>query len=530
VFLGGILVLASGTSGSVNLGGRQIGEHLWSPYYRVDYFYAPARKIAVNLIGHQSMSSTGDSPTRALAYSLPYLLERDSGGPPFENALVIGAGSGNDVSRALQWNVRHIDAVEIDPVILRLGKRDHPDRPYQDSRVTTYSDDGRNFLRATDRQYDLIIYALVDSLVLHSSYSDLRLESFLFTREALADVRRHLKPGGLFFMYNYFRQGWIVGRLDKELSSAFGSEPLVFTLPYRDTVEPETSGGFTMLVSGNTDRLREVFARHSHFWLSLDQPHSPASPNGFDLQPSPEEQSHLMVFGPARVVQPEALTTATDDWPFLYVGKRMIPSLGLRGIGTMGGLALLLLWLFMRKQPDSERRWRIDGRMFFLGAGFLLLETEAVVHMALLFGSTWMVNTVVFLAVLVMILAANLFVLKFRPQRLWPYYAGLLAALALNIVIPLDYFLGMNRGLQIAASCLLVFAPVLFAGVIFAAAFGRSTEPDRDFGANVGGAILGGLAEYSSTLLGFQYLTALAVVFYVLSAALARKPTNALPA
>jgi len=92
-----------------------------------------------------------------------------------------------------------------------------------------------------------------------------------------------------------------------------------------------------------------------------------------------------------------------------------------------------------------------------------------------------------------------------------------------GVYIPLDYFLGMGRVRQMAASCLLVFTPILFAGVIFAVAFSRSRQPDEDFGANVGGAILGGLAEYNSTLLGFQYLTALAVLFYALSAALARK-------
>ena len=52
--------------------------------------------------------------------------------------------------------------------------------------------------------------------------------------------------------------------------------------------------------------------------------------------------------------------------------------------------------------------------MFFLGAGFMLLETKSVVHMALLFGSTWMVNSIVFFAILVMILCSNLFVLAVR--------------------------------------------------------------------------------------------------------------------
>ena len=78
----------------------------------------------------------------------------------------------------------------------------------------------------------------------------------------------------------------------------------------------------------------------------------------------------------------------------------------------------------------------------------MLIETKAVVHMALLFGSTWVVAAVVFLAVLVMILAANLFVLRFRPQRLSLSYAGLLGALILNLLIPLDSLLGLPRGLS----------------------------------------------------------------------------------
>ncbi|HEV2492781.1 MAG TPA: hypothetical protein VG204_06870 [Terriglobia bacterium] len=527
VCLGLVVVAGSWTTGVQKRYGRQVGQHLWSPYYRIDYTYSPVRNITVNLIGHQQMVSTRDPYTAAVAYSLPYLFERDTGGKPFEDALIIGAGSGNDVSRALQWGVQHIDAVEIDPVILQLGKLDHPDHPYADPRVTTHLGDGRNFLRSSDRQYDLVIYALVDSLVLHSSYSDLRLESFLFTREALADVRRHLKPGGLFIMYNYFRQGWIVARIDGELRDTFQSEPLVLTFPYSDVIQPGVTDAFTMFVSGATKPWQQAFTQHALYWMRRDQPPAPGSANGFDVHPPAGQEGDWLKFGPAKVIQPEAQRAATDDWPFLYVSRPMIPALGLRGMAMMGGLAFLLLFLFLRERPKGAGRWKIDGRMFFLGAGFMLLETEAVVHMALLFGSTWMVNTVVFMAVLVMILGANLYVLKRRPERLWPYYAGLMLSLALNILIPLDYFLGMDRGRQVAASCLLVFTPILFAGVIFAVAFSRSLEPDSDFGANVGGAILGGLAEYSSTLLGFQYLTALAIVFYALSAALARKASAA---
>jgi hypothetical protein len=75
----------------------------------------------------------------------------------------------------------------------------------------------------------------------------------------------------------------------------------------------------------------------------------------------------------------------------------------------------------------------------------------------------------------------------------------------------------MSRTLQVTGACLLVFAPILFAGLIFAALFKRSAQPDRAFGFNIAGAMIGGLAEYSSMLLGFQYVVLVAILFYALS-------------
>jgi hypothetical protein len=150
--------------------------------------------------------------------------------------------------------------------------------------------------------------------------------------------------------------------------------------------------------------------------------------------------------------------------------------------------------------------------------------------MALLFGSTWSVNSVVFCAVLTMILVANLFVLAVRPSSAVPFYVGLFLSLAASAVVPLDAFLGLSRGMQVAGSCLLAFAPVMFAGVIFAMSFSRAADPDRAFGANVAGAMVGGLSEYSSMLLGFQYLVLVALAFYAASALSAtRRPVSSAP-
>jgi drug/metabolite transporter (DMT)-like permease len=400
------------------------------------------------------------------------------------------------------------------------------------------------------------VYALVDSLVLHSGYSNIRLESFLFTQQAFEDVRRHLKPNGTFVIYNYFRQGWLAARLQKGLDEVFGSRnSLVLTLPYRNVIEPEraTFGDFTIFFAGATDDLRNAFARQPDYWVRDDEPPGPTSSNGFQ-QPGPElatvekqapekgttTDSHWQHFGLASVLPPQGgLRTATDDWPFLYLREPMIPTLSWRGILIMGGLGLLLIFLFVPRRKKgatgpAESLTRNSGfgsalnvQLFFLGAGFMLVETKAVVTMALLFGSTWVVNSIVFLAVLMMILLANLWTLRSKPERLWPYYVGLFITLALNAIVPLDFFLGMNRSLQVLGSCLLVFAPILFAGVIFAASFRRTFEPDRAFGVNIAGAMVGGLAEYSSMLLGFQYVVLVAILFYALSAIGLRKADDA---
>ena len=177
-------------------------------------------------------------------------------------------------------------------------------------------------------------------------------------------------------------------------------------------------------------------------------------------------------------------------------------------MALVAGISLLILASF-----TPERTARPSGRMFFLGAGFMLLESKGVVHMALLFGSTWVVNAVVFGAILVMILLSNLFVSLARPRALWPYYVLLGAALVVNALVPISGFLGL-AGLRRIVFVRVVFIPVFFAGVIFAVGFRDSRPPDVALGSNVAGVILGGLAENLSLVLGFDHLLLVALAFY----------------
>ena len=396
---------------AVTTGAPRMGNELdWSPYYKIDY-HTKTRDIYTNNIGHQAMQAIGKTGS---AYMLPHLLKRQAlsgqSAPVFDDVLIIGAGSGNDVAAALRAGAKHIDAVEIDPVIYNLGRRFHPDRPYDDPRVTVHLDDGRSFLKKTSKKYDLVIYALVDSLVLHSSYSSLRLESFLFTRQAFEDVRARLKPGGVFAMYNFYRQGWVVARLATLAQQVFDSPPLVFSLPYAPTIETQSQqfNSFTCILAGDTRAFQTAFANRQFFWLH-DVPAIGEKTFSFGANP-PGNDERWRRIGPARIVDNGATHAASllpaDDWPFLYLQQRVIPWLNLRGMLMIAVLSLAMLWVFapraatLQASESGVQAPRFNAQMFFLGAGFMLLETKSVVHMALLFGSTWLVNSIVFGAVL----------------------------------------------------------------------------------------------------------------------------------
>jgi spermidine synthase len=488
----------------------------WSPYYRINYSTS-RREIVVNLLGHQNMVSRNDAFP---AYAIPYLLNRDAAQTPFRDILIIGAGSGNDVSRALQWAAAdaRIDAVEIDPVILSLGKRDHPDHPYQDPRVTVHLGDGRNFLRSTTRQYDLIVFALIDSLVLHSSVSSLRLESYLFTRQAMADVAERLKPDGMFVTYNYFRQGWIVSRLAKTMLTVFGRPPMVLTLPPRDTIAADQRAeGFTLLFEGKrADAIEAVFGREGRYSIASGVPPSPLSPNGFRKDKS--ASGGYIDLRPVHVEVPADIRIAEDTWPFLYLRSAAIPAFSWHGIVVMGLISIAMLWFFGWRgagaqggQPD------LNVAVLLLGAGFMLIETKAVVHMALIFGSTWTVNAVVFFAVLAMIGVANLWVLNRRPAGLRTYYAGLFVMLALNVATPLDSFLGLPQIAQGLAAGVLVLSPVFFAGAIFATLLRDAKRTEQALAYNTAGALIGGFTENVSLLVGFNYIIVVAGIIYCAS-------------
>lgn len=437
----------------------------WSPYYKVTTSdtNAGSLRISVNGIPHQEMRSAERRLRTTPQYGIPY---QRFPGNPLRNVLIVGAGSGSDVAIALAQGAQHVDAVEIDPRILQIGSQRHPDRPYDDPRVETHVNDGRAFLEQTDTKYDLILFALPDSLVLVSGASAIRLESYLFTREAVTAARDALAPGGGFAMYNYYREGRLIDRLAGTVADGFGHEPCV------DVVG--TVGGQAVIAAGLT----------------------------------PADQSCSAAQQPLAAVH---TAPATDDRPFVYFFGNTLPELYLVAIAGI----LLLSLLCVRVLAGPFRRMRPYADLFFLGAGFLLLETKNITSFALLFGTTWVVNAIVFAGVLAAVLLAVETTRRMRTPPLPVVYAGIAAALVLSYAVPNAWLLELTMIPRIIAAVMLAFAPIYLANVAFAKRFAQTGDPQAAFAINILGAMVGGCLEYLALLTGYRNLLILTAALYL---------------
>jgi spermine/spermidine synthase len=455
--------------GLVFMLGREtlIPEWSWSPYYKIEVSQLPGGpylySIQVNGVPHQAIIATALRRSIEPVYILPY---DHIEGNALRNVLIIGAGNGGDVATALSMGAEHVDAVEIDPRLLDLGRALHPDRPYDDPRVDAHVNDGRAFLEQTDTTYDLIVFALPDSLTLVAGQSSIRLESYLFTLEAIQSAREHLAPGGAFTMYNFYRERWLVDRYAGTLKATFGSTPCL------DDVGSGQLAALTVTVAPEN--------------LACSTPWAAAGG-----VPAP----------------------ATDDHPFPYLRQAGVPSLYLLTIG----LILLASLGLIRGVAGSLRPMRAYVDLAAMGAAFLLLETKNVVQFALLFGTTWFVNALVFGGVLVSVLAAIELTRRYRARRPGLLYLALLAALAVAWLLPGSALLRLDFWPRLVVAAAVAFMPIFLANLVFAGRFRDVGDSTGAFGANLLGAMVGGLVEYTALITGYQALLLIVAALYGLA-------------
>jgi hypothetical protein len=357
---------------------------------------------------------------------------------------------------------------------------------YQDPRVTSHVNDGRAYLQTTHKKFDLVLFALPDSLTLVSGASSLRLESYLFTVEAMRSARAHLAPGGAFAMYNFYRESWLVDRLAGTMDTAFGHAPCLS--------ESANAPNRAVILDGLT----------------------------------PADQRCQVTWHRTSATPPPS----TDDKPFLYVRHSTVPSLYVTTLGLILLASLVAVLAVLVSAPAARGSTRLDRvrhmwsyrDLFLLGAAFLLLETKNVTGFALLFGTTWLVNAFVFAGVLIAVLGAVEFTRRRATPALPIMYALLVGGLALAWIIPASWLLSLTLLLRVPVAIVIAFLPIFAANVIFSKRFAATEHPTIAFATNLLGAMLGGALEYLSLAFGYRALLLIAAILY-LGAYAAMPPT-----
>lgn len=412
------------------------------------------------------------------SYNMPY---RFYAAPPA--VLVLGSGMGNDVAAALRNGAGRVEAIEIDPLILKLGRELHFEHPYQSPRVQVIVDDARSYIENSHDQFDLIVFSLLDSHTTASHFTNIRIDNYVYTREAFQRAKQLLKPDGVLIVKFQVENPWVAGRLFKLLHDTFGQDPIQF----------QTEGGYDtpgrFFVSGSPERLAKAT---------------------FDPALAGYLATHSNM-----PMQPAIVTT--DDWPYFYQHAPGLPI-----IVILVSIAVLVVFGWFLRQTSGEGA-RLDLHFMFLGAGFMLLEAQIVSKMALLFGTTWVVNAVVVAGLLCLIVGANLVYDAIPRIPLSIAYTGLFVTLAVMYFVPMQKLFFESWALRGLVATLALCTPVFFAGIIFVSSFARAGFRGSALGSNLFGSLIGGLLESASLWFGLKSLALIAAVLYLGSAVFLRR-------
>ena len=417
-------------------------------------------------------------------YNLPY---RFYASPA--TVLVLGSGMGNDVAAAVRNTTGAVVAVEIDPTILRLGKTLHFEKPYDSSRVRVVLDDARSFLHNDREGFDLIVFSLLDSHTTNSNYSNIRIDNYVYTIEAMREARRLLNPGGLLMVKFQVTTPWIAGRLKALLTEVFGQKPIQILADSAYV----TPGSF--FISGSQSRIANVLS-------------------------DPAISSYISTHGGYRATQ--AVVT-TDDWPYFYQKEPGIP---LNVLLVSSLVVLLAFWFKKRTSGQLQIQWHF----FLLGAGFLLLEVQIISKIALLFGTTWLVNSFVISTLLLFIMAANWTVQRFKGISTWFAYVAVLTSCVIAYFVPIEAYFFESVVLRALCAMTILCSPAYFAGIIFAKSYAAARFDSAALSSNILGALCGGIVESLSFWTGIRSLVLVALIFYLFSALFLVKRTAVKPA
>lgn len=443
---------------------------VYSPYQRLALVQEPEfRVLETSHIFYQRLLDLRETSVRnhpglrqwQAYYMLPYSLK-----PGPSRVLIIGSGTGNDIAAALRAHAGSIDAVEIDPAIASIGLRYHPEQPYQNTRVHTIITDGRAYVSRTRNRYDTIVYGLLDAhSLLAPGASGVRLDSFIYTREGVRQARKILASGGILCMSFCILRPELGRKLYALLSDAFdGRPPVVYQNGYDYSV--------TFVAGARPLTAPSAFKDVTFLYRE-----------GVSAQDIPR-----------------------DDWPFLYMMGRRYPVSYFFIIIFLAGIS----WIMIRNFVPAGLR-AFSPVPFFLGAGFMLIETKAITEWAVLFGSTWQVVAVAVTLVMLAVFCANEWVIRWQVP--WLEKAVYKAIFVMLIAGWLFSFMP-NSAYAVGFKIVITAGILFFSGAAFSCVAARIGVQEA-LASNILGAMAGGFLEYNVMFCGFRALYIVAAILYI---------------
>jgi hypothetical protein len=353
---------------------------------------------------------------------------------PGAKALIIGAGGGWDVARALASGSKDVTAVEINPIIaetimrgrFRALSRDLYFRPG----VRVVIEDGRSYVRSSREHYQLIQATLVDTWATTAAGAYALSENNIYTTEAFVDYLSHLSGDGLLSLTRWGfdppRESLRLLSLARESLTRLGAkDPARHVIVVREESRHRLGRGMTdtVLISREPFRVEELeraalAAAQGEFEIVYMPGQTPDSAFA-TLLSAPDPSAFYRSY-------PFNVAPATDDRPFFFytVHPRDVWSFGATAdhasadfqvnlaVPTLVSLVCVSLGatLVMLLLPPLVLGARLGDKpglglflayFLFLGAGYILVQVGLIQKLVLLLGHPTYALTVVIFSMLI---------------------------------------------------------------------------------------------------------------------------------
>lgn len=342
---------------------------------------------------------------------------------PGASALILDPGSGLDSLLALAAGAGHVWLPSDDPLVfsvLRSSYRDFSLDLLGQPRLTVLPRSSRGVLRAGDRTYDIVQFALSDSYRPVTSGAFSLTEDYVFTREAFIDAFLHLGPRGLLTTTRWLQTppsedarafATVLAALDEigipdpaAHVLAFRSMRTATIVASREPLSPEDLAAARLFLEANgydpivLPGLRpEELNRynrlptddyHTLYTALLRSPSTAIANYDFNLSPATDDRPFFFHFFRWRQT-PRLLTRLGQTWqPFGGSGYLVLLALAALMLALAIPFILLPLALLRRRRDATLPSLVHPTRplLFFasLGAGYLLVEIPLIQHFTLL--------------------------------------------------------------------------------------------------------------------------------------------------